>query len=109
MSNDLVRFFSVAMPEGLLMESSTSGGSPRPGGRTAAKWCATVRDALVEEECATPGALVMGTLTIIYDHHSNDLQRKLHTIASTTTSTIILYDARTCGRAYVLGGYRHAR
>ena len=48
-----------------------------------------VRDALVEEECATPGGLVMGTLTIIYDHHSNDLQEKLHAIQHDYFDTII--------------------
>lgn len=39
-----------------------------------------VRDALVEEECASPGVVVMGTLTIVYDHHASDLQEKLHSI-----------------------------
>ena len=27
-----------------------------------------------------PGRLVMGTLTIVYNHHANDLQEKLHSI-----------------------------
>lgn len=39
-----------------------------------------VRDALVEDECAFPGVVVMGTLTIVYDHHAADLQEKLHAI-----------------------------
>ena len=39
-----------------------------------------VRDALVEDECATPGTEVMGTLTIVFDHHASDLQEKLHSI-----------------------------
>ena len=39
-----------------------------------------VRDALVEDMCAMPGRLVMGTLTIVYNHHANDLQEKLHSI-----------------------------
>ena len=33
--------------------------------------------------------LVLGTLTIIYDHHSNDLQEKLHTIQHDYFDTII--------------------
>ena len=39
-----------------------------------------VRDALIDEECSMPGEEVMGTLTIVYDHHANDLQEKLHAI-----------------------------
>ena len=39
-----------------------------------------VRDALVEDDCATPGAEVVGTLTIVFDHHASDLQEKLHSI-----------------------------
>ncbi len=74
MSNDLVRF-SVAMPEGLLMEFDQL--VARRG--LAKNRSEVVRD-LVEEECSTPGTVVMGTLTIVYNHHSNDLQEKLHTI-----------------------------
>ena len=104
MSNDLVRF-SVAMPEGLLMEFDQLVARRGLAKNRSEVVRDLVRDALVEEECATPGGLVMGTLTIIYDHHSNDLQEKLHTIQH----DYHLHDARTCGRAYVLGGYRHAR
>lgn len=66
-----------------------AGGSPRPA-RTAAKWCAIW--------CATPswkksaqrlGALSWARITIIYDHHSNDLQEKLHTIQHDYFDTII--------------------
>ena len=39
-----------------------------------------VRDALIDEECSMPGEEVMGTLTIVYDHHASDLQEKLHSI-----------------------------
>lgn len=39
-----------------------------------------VRDALVEDQSAIPGVEVMGTLTITFDHHSSDLQDKLHAI-----------------------------
>ena len=82
MSNDLVRF-SVAMPEGLLMEFDQLVARRGLAKNRSEVVRDLVRDALVEEECATPGGLVMGTLTIIYDHHSNDLQEKLDTIIST--------------------------
>ena len=39
-----------------------------------------VRDALVEDECASPGIEVMGTLTIVFDHHAHDVQEKMHQI-----------------------------
>lgn len=39
-----------------------------------------VREALVEEESDAPGQEVMGSLTIVYDHHANDLRDKLHGI-----------------------------
>ena len=48
-----------------------------------------VREALVESRSTLPGVVVMGTLTIIYDHHSNDLQEKLHTIQHDYFDTII--------------------
>ena len=79
MSNDLVRF-SVARPVGLLMEFDQLVARRGLAKNRSEVVRDLVRDALVEEECATPGGLVMGTLTIIYDHHSNDLQEKLHTI-----------------------------
>jgi len=48
-----------------------------------------VRDALVEDECATPGVEVIGTLTIVYDHHASDLQEKLHRIQHDCYQSII--------------------
>lgn len=88
MSNDLVRF-SVAMPEGLLMEFDQLVARRGLAKNRSEVVRDLVRDALVEEECATPGGLVMGTLTIIYGHHSNDLQEKLHAIQHDYFDTII--------------------
>ena len=79
MSNDLMRF-SVAMPEELLMNFDQLVARRGLAKNRSEVVRDLVRDALVEEECATPGTVVMGTLTIVYDHHSNDLQEKLHNI-----------------------------
>lgn len=79
MSNDLMRF-SVAMPEDLLMSFDQLVARRGLAKNRSEVVRDLVRDALVEDKCATPGALVMGTLTIVYDHHSNDLQEKLHSI-----------------------------
>ena len=87
MSNDLVRF-SVAMPEGLLMEFDQLVARRGLAKNRSEVVRDLVRDALVEEECETPGGLDMGTLTNIF-HHSNDLQEKLHTIQHDYFDTII--------------------
>ena len=79
MSNDLMRF-SVAMPEDLLMSFDQLVARRGLAKNRSEVVRDLVRDALVEDECATPGEVVMGTLTIVYDHHSNDPQEKLHTI-----------------------------
>lgn len=79
MSNDLLRF-SVAMPEDLLVRFDELVARRGLAKNRSEVIRDLVRDALVEDECSMPGATVMGTLTIIYDHHSNDLQEKLHAI-----------------------------
>ena len=90
MSSDLVRF-SVAMPEDLLINFDH------------------LRDALVEGECATPGRIVMGTLTIVYSHHASDLQEKLHFIQHRyldriITSVHVHIDEDNCLEVIILKG-----
>ena len=36
-----------------------------------------IRDRLVAEQTATPSATVVGTVTLIYDHHSHGVTEKL--------------------------------
>jgi CopG family nickel-responsive transcriptional regulator len=36
-----------------------------------------IRDRLVSEQTAIPGAVVVGTITLIYDHHSHGVSEKL--------------------------------
>lgn len=88
MSHDLVRF-SVAMPEDLLIEFDQLVARRGLAKNRSEVVRDLVREALVEEECATPGSVVMGTLTIVYDHHSTDLQEKLHLIQHDYFDTII--------------------
>lgn len=78
-SNDLMRF-SVAMPEELLMDFDQLVAKRGLAKNRSEVIRDLVRDALVESKTALPGVMVMGTLTIVYDHHSNDLQDKLHNI-----------------------------
>jgi CopG family nickel-responsive transcriptional regulator len=79
MSNDLMRF-SVAMPEELLMQFDELVARRGIAKNRSEVVRDLVRDALVEDECDTPGKEVVGTLTIVFSHHSNDLVEKLDTI-----------------------------
>ena len=79
MSNNLMRF-SVAMPEDLLVRFDHLVARRGLAKNRSEVIRDLVREALVEDECATPGRIVMGTLTIVYNHHANDLQEKLHHI-----------------------------
>ncbi len=108
MSNDLMRF-SVAMPEDLLVRFDRLVARRGLAKNRSEVVRDLVRDALVEEECSTPGAEVMGTLTIVFDHHASDLQEKLHAIQheyfeSIVSSMHVHLDEHNC-----LGGHRAAR
>lgn len=108
MSNDLMRF-SVAMPEDLLMRFDRLVSRRGLAKNRSEVVRDLVRDALVEDECAMPGVEVMGTLTIVYDHHANDLQEKLHNIQhdycdSVVSSMHVHVDSHTCLEVIVLRG-----
>lgn len=72
--------FSVAMPEELLIRFDSLVARRGLAKNRSEVVRDLVRDALVEEDAAIPGTEVVGTLTISYDHHANDLQEKLHAI-----------------------------
>ena len=78
-SDDLMRF-SVAMPESLLMEFDQLVARRGLAKNRSEVIRDLVRDALMESLSESPETDIMGTLTIVYDHHSNDLQIKLHQI-----------------------------
>ncbi|MEG0324843.1 MAG: nickel-responsive transcriptional regulator NikR, partial [Raoultibacter sp.] len=88
MSNDLMRF-SVAMPEDLLVRFDHLVARRGLAKNRSEVVRDLVRDALVEEECATPGQEVVGTLSIVFTHHASDLQDKLHTIQHEYFDSII--------------------
>ena len=108
MSNELARF-SVAMPEDLLM---------RFDGFVARRGLAKnrsevvrdlVREALIAEEAELPGTEVMGTLTIVFNHHSHDVQEKLHHIqhahyTEVVSTTHVHLDADNCLEVIILRG-----
>ncbi len=108
MGKDLMRF-SVAMPEDLLIRFDRLVARRGLAKNRSEVVRDLVRDALVEDECAMPGTEVMGTLTIVYDHHASDLQDKLHTIqhdyfASIVSTMHVHVDEHTCLEVIVIRG-----
>lgn len=105
---NLVRF-SVAMPEELLAQFDRHVERRGVAKNRSEAIRDLVRDALVEETCRVPGSQVMGSLTIVYDHHASDLQETLHNIQhhyidTVVVSTHIHVNERLCLEVIVLRG-----
>ena len=101
--------FSVAMPEDLLIRFDTLVAKRGLAKNRSEVVRDLVRDALIEEECGIPGVEVVGSLTITYDHHSSDLQEKLHSIQhdyfeSIISTTHIHLDQHACLEVIILRG-----
>lgn len=107
-TDDLVRF-SVAMPESLLIEFDQLVAKRGLAKNRSEVVRDLVRDALIEQQSRMAGTIVMGTLTIAYDHHSSDLQNKLHQIQhdyfDNIVSTMHVHvDSHICLEVIVLRG-----
>lgn len=108
MSNDLMRF-SVAMPEDLLVEFDELVAKRGVALNRSEVVRDLVREALIEARCADPLANVMGTLTIVFNHHASDLQEKLDHIqhehfGQIVSSMHIHLDEHNCLEVIVLRG-----
>lgn len=108
MSRDLMRF-SVAMPEDLLIRFDALVAKRGLAKNRSEVIRDLVRDALVEEECSLPGEEVMGTLTIVFDHHTGDVRDKLDGIQHDYFEQIVTcmhvhLDAHTCMEVIILRG-----
>jgi CopG family nickel-responsive transcriptional regulator len=106
--SELVRF-SVAMPEDLLMEFDKLVGKRGIAKNRSEVIRDLVREALIEERTGIPGTQVIGTLTIVYNHHSNDLQDKLHAIQhdafeNIVSTTHVHVDQHTCLEVIIIRG-----
>ena len=88
MADELVRF-SVAVPEDLLMSFDMLVGRRGVTKNRSEAIRDLIRGALAEDECSFPGAQVMGTLTIVYNHHTSDLQEKLDTIQHSHLENVV--------------------
>ena len=108
MASDLIRF-TVAMPEDLMMrfdEWVARRGVARNRSEAVRD---LVRDALVAEEAGMPGTEVMGTLTIVFNHHAHDVQEKLHEIQHAyfgriASTTHVHLDEDNCLEVIILRG-----
>ena len=108
MPHDLMRF-SVAMPEDLLIEFDQLVARRGLSKNRSEVIRDLVREALVEAECATPGCEVMGTLTIVFNHHANDLRDRLddiqhHYVENIISSTHVHLDEHSCLEVIIMRG-----
>ena len=109
MPQDLMRF-SVAMPEELLIEFDKLVAKRGLSKNRSEVVRDLVREALIEAECEAPEAQVMGTLTIVFNHHAPDLQEKLDRIqhehfGQVVSSMHVHLDEHNCLEVIVLRGY----
>lgn len=105
---ELVRF-SVAMPEELLMRFDSLVARRGVAKNRSEVVRDLVREALIEEEADTVGTEVMGTLTIVFDHHASDVQETLHNIQHlnyglVVSTTHVHLDERNCLEVIILRG-----
>ncbi len=77
--SELVRF-SVAMPEDLMEALDTYTARRGIAHNRSEAIRDLVRNALVEEEVEDPDSDIFGTLTMVFNHHSNDLRDKLDSV-----------------------------
>ncbi len=108
MSSELVRF-SVAMPEDLLMSFDAFVARRGLAKNRSEVVRDLVRDALIQDESGMPGTEVMGTLTIVFNHHASDVQEKLHAIqhghfGMIVSTTHVHLDEDNCLEVIILRG-----
>ena len=79
--------FSIAMPAELLSRFDRQ--IARGGANRSEAIRDLVRASLVKDEQRRPDAEVIGSLTMIYDHHTGDLTRRLDEIQHDYTAEIV--------------------
>jgi CopG family transcriptional regulator, nickel-responsive regulator len=108
MNNDLTRF-SVAMPTSLCTQLDLLVARRGMNTNRSEVIRDLVREAIQEQEVSVPDTLVLGTLTIVYSHHANDLAERLHDIQhdfcdNIVSTTHVHVDAHTCLEVIILKG-----
>lgn len=108
MAEDLNRF-SVTMPQDLSLKLDKLVARRGNGANRSEVIRDLVRDAIQEDEIQVPDTLVMGTLTIMYNHHANNLTDALHDIQHDfcdfiISTTHVHVDEHTCLEVIILKG-----
>lgn len=108
MSNNLIRF-SVTMPEDLLGQFDELVASRGTSKNRSEVVRDLVRDALIRDDASAPGTEVMGSLTIVYDHHASKLQDRLHDIQHDrfgliVATTHVHLDEHSCLEVIIMRG-----
>ena len=85
---DLARF-SIAVPADLLEAFDAQIARLGTGANRSEAIRDLMRASLVKSELRTPDAEVIGSLTMIYDHHTGDLTRRLDEIQHDYTAEIV--------------------
>ncbi|MDR1082515.1 MAG: nickel-responsive transcriptional regulator NikR [Coriobacteriales bacterium] len=106
--SELVRF-SVAIPDDLLMQFDNLVARRGLAKNRSEVIRDLIRDALVDEEWDDPVQEIVGTLSIVFNHHASDLQNKLdqiqHAHHKKIISTMHIHlDAHNCLEVIVLRG-----
>lgn len=106
--SELVRF-SVTMPEDLMEELDRYTARRGVAKNRSEAIRDLVRGALVEEEVEDPESQIFGTLTMVFNHHSNDLRDKLdaiqHDHVHEIVSTVHVHlDAENCLEVVLMRG-----
>ena len=106
--SELIRF-SVAMPEDLLVQFDNLVARRGLAKNRSEVIRDLVREALVDEEWDDPAQEIVGTLTIVFNHHASDLQGKLDQVQHAHHDKIISamhihLDAHNCLEVIVLRG-----
>lgn len=86
--SELVRF-SIAMPEDLLRAFDAQTARRGDSANRSEAIRDLIRASLVKEEERRPDAEVIGSLTMIYDHHTGDLTRRLDEVQHDYTAEIV--------------------
>ena len=108
MAQDLVRF-GVAMDRALLKRFDTYVANRGVATNRSEAVRDLVRDALIEEEAATSDNEIVGTITMVFNHHTSDLSDKLDAVQHDHYKEIIStmhvhLDAHNCLEVIVLKG-----
>ena len=88
MSSELVRF-SIAIPGNLLDEFDEYTAQRGLLVNRSEAIRGLIRDALVDRELENPNACIVGSITIVFDHHTPDLTRKIDDVEHNYPDEII--------------------